>query len=205
MYEILGGIHTFDWRKTAIEKVIAPPKPEECWKRELDHWERIIGENELSPQPIARATIRWLRANPPPPPERVTVVHADYRVGNFLYTPKGIHGIVDWEMAHLGDPIEDVAWSFMEAWEWTRDGRKGGIIWAEDAIRIYEEATGTKVNREALHWWDVFGGIKGQAIWLTGARSFQDGKTNELILPFTSYWLINFQDEIMLRTIGRGA
>lgn len=205
MYEIVAAIHRFDWRGTEIERVIAPPAPADCWKRELDHWEQVINENELSPQPIARAAIRWLRANPPPPPERVTVVHADYRVGNFLYTPKGIHAIVDWEMAHLGDPLEDVAWSFMEAWEWTRDGRKGGIIWAEDAIRIYEEASGTKVNREALHWWDVFGSVKGQAIWLTGARSFQDGRTAELMMPFTSYWLINFQDEIMLRALGRGA
>ncbi len=205
MYEILTEIHAFNWRGTEIERVIDPPAPGECWKRELDHWERVINENELSPQPIARAAIRWLRANPPPPPQRVTVVHADYRVGNFLYTPDGIHGIVDWEMAHLGDPLEDLAWSFMEAWEWTRDGRKGGIIWAEDAIRVYEEASGTKVDREALHWWDVFGSVKGQAIWLTGARSFQDGKTAELMMPFTSYWLINFQDEIMLRAMGRGA
>lgn len=205
MYEILTEIHAFNWRGTEIERVVDPPAPGECWKRELDHWERVINENELSPQPIARAAIRWLRANPPPPPQRVTVVHADYRVGNFLYTPDGIHGIVDWEMAHLGDPLEDLAWSFMEAWEWTRDGRKGGIIWAEDAIRVYEEASGTKVDREALHWWDVFGSVKGQAIWLTGARSFQDGKTAELMMPFTSYWLINFQDEIMLRAMGRGA
>lgn len=205
MYEILASIHRFDWRGTGIEKVTPVPAPDECWKHELDHWEQVINENELSPQPVIRAGIRWLRANPPPPPDRITVVHADYRVGNFLYTPQGIHGIVDWEMAHLGDPIEDIAWSFMEAWEWTRDGRKGGIIWAEDAIRIYEEATGTRVNREALHWWDVFGSVKGQAIWLTGARSFHDGKTAELIIPFTSYWLINFQDEIMLRALGRGA
>ena len=73
-----------------------------------------VDRNELEPQPIIRAAIRWLRANPPPPPERVSVVHGDYRVGNFLYTKEGIHGIVDWEMAHLGDPLEDLAWSFME-------------------------------------------------------------------------------------------
>jgi aminoglycoside phosphotransferase (APT) family kinase protein len=205
-YEILADVHRRDWRGSPITEVIDAPAPEDCWKRELDHWERVIDENELTPQPIARAAIRWLRANPPPPPERVTVVHGDYRVGNFLYRHDGgIYGIVDWEMAHLGDPIEDIAWSFMEAWEWARNGLKGGIIDAEEAIAAYERASGTKVDREALHWWDVFSGVKGQGIWLTGAKSYQDQRTPELVLAMTSYWLCNFQDEILLRSMGRGA
>lgn len=205
LYQVLAEIHRFDWRGSPIDQVVEAPEPDKCWEHELNYWEGMIDANEISPQPIARAAIRWLRANPPPPPKRVTVVHGDYRMGNFLYRPDGIHGIVDWEMAHLGDPLEDLAWSFMEAWEWMRDGRKGGIIEAEDAIRIYEEATGEPVDREALHWWDVFSGVKGQGIWLTGARSFQDGRTGELMMPFTSYWLGNFQDEILLRAMGRGA
>ncbi|MGE5594826.1 MAG: phosphotransferase family protein, partial [Hyphomicrobiales bacterium] len=188
------------------EGVVDVPAPEAAWKRELDYWEGMIDANEVSPQPIARAAIRWLRANPPPPPKRIAVVHGDYRVGNFLYTADGaIHGIVDWEMAHLGDPLEDLAWSFMEAWEWARNGKKGGIIEKEEAIRVYEAATGEPVDREALHWWDVFSGVKGQGIWLTGARSYQDGRTQELMMPMTAYWLTNFQDEILLRSMGRGA
>jgi aminoglycoside phosphotransferase (APT) family kinase protein len=205
LYEVLAAIHHFDWRRSAIEQVVAAPEPGDCWRRELDYWEGMIDANELSPQPIARAAIRWLRSNPPPPPQRVTVVHGDYRVGNFLYRPDGIHGIVDWEMAHLGDPMEDLAWSFMEAWEWMRDGRKGGIIDAEEAIQVYEHATGQTVDRDALHWWDVFSGVKAQGIWLTGARSFSEGRTGELMMPFTAYWLSNFQDEILLRSMGRGA
>ncbi|MEX2079992.1 MAG: phosphotransferase family protein [Dehalococcoidia bacterium] len=205
MYEILGAMHRFDWRGTGIEQVSPAPGLDECWRKELAHWERIIDANELSPQPIIRAAIRWLRANPPPQSQRLSVVHGDYRVGNFLYREDGIHAIVDWEMAHLGDPLEDLAWSFMEAWEWARDGLKGGIISAEDAIATYEAASGIRVDRAALRWWDIFSSVKAQGIWLTGARSFQDGRTNELILAFTAYWLINLQDEICLRSMGRGA
>jgi aminoglycoside phosphotransferase (APT) family kinase protein len=205
-YEIMGAIHRFDWRGSGVEKVVDAPAPEAAWRRELDHWERIIDENELSPQPVARGAIRWLRANPPPPPARLTVVHGDYRTGNFLYRKDGqIYGIVDWEMAHLGDPIEDLAWSFMEAWQWAGNDLKGGIIAEEDAIAVYEESAGCKVDREALHWWDVFSSIKAQGIWLTGAKSFQEGRSGELILATTSYWLINYQDEILLRSLGRGA
>jgi aminoglycoside phosphotransferase (APT) family kinase protein len=204
-YEILADIHRRDWSQTAIVDVISPPDPAESWKRELDYWEGMIDRNQLSPQPITRAAIRWLRANPPPPPKRLSVVHGDYRTGNFLFRSEDVVGIVDWEMAHLGDPLEDLAWSFMEAWEWGRDGKKGGMIDKDEAIRVYEAASGEPVDRDALHWWDVFSGVKGQGIWLTGARSYQDGRTSELMMPMTAYWLTNFQDEIILRTMGRGA
>ena len=205
MYEILGAIHRFDWRESAIAPVATAPTPDACWSREVDYWEDMINRHEISPQPIARAAIRWLRANPPPPAQRVSVVHGDYRVGNFLYTHEGIHGVVDWEMAHLGDPLEDLAWSFMEVWEWARDGKKGGIIDADEAIAIYEDASGIRVDRDALHWWDVFNGLKGQGIWITGTHAYQDGDSKELILATTSYWLHNFQDEVLLRSMGRGA
>ncbi|MCC7366469.1 MAG: phosphotransferase family protein [Dehalococcoidia bacterium] len=204
-YEILGRIARFDWRGSTIESVIAPPALDACWKRELDYWEDMIDRHEISPQPISRAAIRWLRANPPPPAERISVVHGDYRTGNFLYRTDGIHGIVDWEMAHLGDPLEDLAWSFMEAWEWARDGKKGGIIDVEDAIAAWEHTSGMTVDRDALRWWDVLMGVKGQALWLTGAHSFADGRSSELILAMTAYWLNNFQDEILLRSMGRSA
>ncbi|MGI8925295.1 MAG: phosphotransferase family protein [Tepidiformaceae bacterium] len=205
MYETLGAIHRFDWRGTAIAKVVAVPAADEAWRVQLDYWEGMIDKNEQSPQPIIRAAVRWLRAHPPPPAQRVTVVHGDYRVGNFLYTAEGIHAVVDWEMAHLGDPLEDLAWSLHEVWEWGRDGKKGGIIDAEEATHTYESAGALAVDREALHWWDIFSGVKGQGIWLTGARSYADRRTTQLIMVTTAYWLVNFQDEVVLRSLGRGA
>ena len=204
MYDILGIIANFEWRGTAIERVAEPPAAETAWEKELAHWEGIINVQELSPQPLMRAAIRWLRANPPPPAQRVGVVHGDYRVGNFLYREDGsIHGIVDWEMAHLGDPVEDLAWSLNESWQWAKDGRPGGIVDRETAITLWERASGLRADPAAVLWWEVFSHVKCQGIWITGARSFQEGRTNELILPMVAYSLINAQDQALLRTLGR--
>ncbi len=204
MYEILGTISSFEWRGTPAEKVAEAPTVETAWQKELAHWEGIIDAQELSPQPVMRAGIRWLRANPPPPAQRISVVHGDYRVGNFLYRDDGsIRGIVDWEMAHLGDPIEDLAWSFNQSWQWAKDGRPGGIVERETAIATWERASGLKADRDALYWWEVFTNVKCQGIWVTGARSFQEGRTNELILPVVAYSLINTQDRYLLETMGR--
>jgi aminoglycoside phosphotransferase (APT) family kinase protein len=204
-YEIMAGIHSLDWASTSIANVAEPPPLDGAWKKELDHWERIIDDNELSPQPIARAAIRWLRANPPPPAHHISVVHGDYRIGNVLYTPEGdITGVVDWEMSHLGDPMEDLAWSFNESWQWMgKDGRPGGICTVDEAIADYERHTGRPVDRDAVRWWWVFCDVKCQGIWLTGTKSFQEGRTNELILPMISYSLVNSQDQAMLRSLGR--
>ncbi len=204
LYEIAAAIHTFDWRQSGIARLIDAPAPETCWSREVAYWEDMIDRNELTPQPIARAAIRWLKRNPPPPAQRVSVVHGDYRVGNFLYTKEGIKGIVDWEMAHLGDPLEDLAWSFMELWR-VGTPLMGGIVQRDEAIRTWEAASGLKADREALHWWDVFSGVKAQGIWVTGAKAFDSGKTQEPILAYTSWGLINRQDEILLHSMGRDA
>lgn len=204
MYRILAAIATFDWQRTPIAQIARIPTPETAWKIELDRWDGILDAEAMEPQPIVKAAIRWLRANPPPPAQRISVVHGDYRVGNFLYREDGgIYGIVDWEMAHLGDPLEDLAWSFNQAWHWAKDGRPGGIVDRETAIRLWERYSGLRVDPTALHWWEVFSHVKCQGIWVTGARSFQEGRTNELILPLVAYSLINAQDQYLLRTLGR--
>jgi aminoglycoside phosphotransferase (APT) family kinase protein len=204
-YELLAAIHDLDWSRTAIGAVAGPPPPGGAWKEQLDRWEAIITANELGPQPIARAAIRWLRANSPPPSCRISVVHGDYRIGNVLVTPEGeINGVLDWEMAHLGDPLEDLAWSFNESWQWGgKDGRPGGVCTREEAISFYERSSGRPVDRTALAWWLVFSDVKCQGIWLTGARAFQEGRSNELILALIAYNLINAQDQAMLRALGK--
>ena len=203
MYEVLGAIAATPIGELPATASSAVPPPADCWRRELDRWADIIARNALEPQPIAAAGIRWLRRHPPPPPPRVTVVHGDYRTGNFLYRGAEIHGVLDWEMAHFGDPLEDLAWSFMPAWQWARDGKAGGIADEAEAIRVWEACSGLRVDREALHWWRVFSCVKAQGIWLTGAREYAEGRARDVLLAFTSYWLINAQDRFLLAALGR--
>src|SRR5262245_40517815 len=203
MYEILADIAATPIDALPAAESADVPAPDACWRRELDYWEGVIGNHELEPQPIARAGLRWLRRNPPPAAQRLSVVHGDYRVGNFLYRDEHIAGILDWELAHFGDPLEDLAWSFMPAWQWARDGMAGGIVAPDHAVRIWEERSGLRVDPAALRWWSTFSCVKAQGIWLTGAREFADGRAQDIMLAFTSYWLINAQDRFLLQALGR--
>jgi aminoglycoside phosphotransferase (APT) family kinase protein len=203
-WTILGAIAKADSATLGLHGVMQPVAPDECWRRELDYWEARIDEDELCPQPIIRAAIRWLRRNPPPPAEKVGVVHGDFRTGNFLFDTEGeIRGILDWEMAHLGDPLEDLAWSINPVWRWAKDERAGGLAVNSEAIRIWEEASGLKANPEALHWWELFSSVKGQAIWVSSAKEFTDGKNQDMILALSGWLMGNSQDRAALLAMGR--
>jgi aminoglycoside phosphotransferase (APT) family kinase protein len=202
-WSILGEISKADPAAIGVDEVMRPVAPEQCWRRELDFWENDLDADELCPQPIIRAAIRWLRRNPPPPAQKVCVVHGDFRTGNVLYDTDGnIRAMLDWEMAHLGDPLEDLAWSLNPIWRWARDERAGGLASREEAIRIWQESSGLQADPQALRWWDVFSTVKGQAIWVSGAKEFSTGKNQEVILALSSWLMGNSQDRAALAALG---
>ena len=203
-WSILGEIAKQDPVRLGLVGTMEAVARDQCWARELDYWEGVLDSDELIPQPIMRAAIRWLRRNPPPPAQKVSVVHGDFRTGNFLFDESGrIHGILDWEMAHLGDPLEDLGWSLNRVWCWARDDRRGGLIPREDAIRIWERASGLKAEPAAIHWWELFATVKGQGIWVSSAHAWETGENKDPILVLSSWSLMNSQDRAALELMRR--
>ena len=202
-WSILGKIAASDPLRLGLGDAMEWVEPDACWKRELDYWEGVLDSDELIPQPVMRAAIRWMRRNPPPPAHQVAVVHGDYRTGNFLYDEEGrIRGILDWEMSHLGDPLEDLGWSLNRVWCWAQDNRRGGLVDRERAIAIWEKASGLKADPAALHWWELFATVKGQAIWVSSAHAWETGENKDPILVLSSWSLMNSQDRAALELMG---
>ena len=202
-WTILGEIAKADAAALGLTQVMPPVAADACWDRELSYWEKVLDDDEAEPLPITRAAIRWLRANPPPPAQKVGVVHGDFRTGNFLYDEAGgVHGILDWEMCHLGDPLEDLGWSFNPVWSFGQ-GMAGGLLPRAEAIAVWEQASGLKADPAALHWWELFNCVKGQAIWISSARVFLDGGNREPITVYPPWALQNAQDRATLQVMGR--
>ncbi|MFN4176111.1 phosphotransferase family protein [Phenylobacterium sp.] len=203
-WTILGEIAKADPAALGLTEVLEAPAPEACWKRELDHWEGLIDRDAVEPLPITRAAIRWLRANPPPPAQKISVVHGDYRTGNFLFDKAGeIHGVLDWEMCHLGDPLEDLGWSLQPVWTFGREGLAGGLVPEAEAVAIWERASGLKADPAALKWWTLFNCVKGQGIWVGSAKAFISGGNRAPIMVYPAWMLINSQERAMLKVMGR--
>lgn len=150
------------------------------WSAELWHWESLLDEYEAIIEPAVRGAIRWLRANSPPEPARPAIVHGDYRVGNFLFTPDGaISAVLDWEMCHIGDPLEDVAWALDPMWSIESQ------FPLTQGLDTWEAASGMTIDRAALGWWRLFATVKACAIWTTAEASFTAGRSRDMALAMT--------------------
>jgi aminoglycoside phosphotransferase (APT) family kinase protein len=118
---------------------------------------------------------RWLRERAPEPPG-LGFVHGDYRVGNVFFDEGGILAILDWELAHVGDPVEDLGWLCVRAWRFGNDHLAVGGVGTRDAlVSAYEDESGTAVDREALRFWEAAGNYKLALVFIAQARAFLDG------------------------------
>jgi aminoglycoside phosphotransferase (APT) family kinase protein len=113
---------------------------------------------------------QWLDRHRPPP-GRPAVVHGDFRLGNLMVGPEGLRAVLDWELVHVGDPLEDLGWLCTKAWRFGGGPPVGGVGDYDQLIGAYEAAGGRPVDREALHWWEVFGTLRWGVICMGQAAA----------------------------------
>jgi aminoglycoside phosphotransferase (APT) family kinase protein len=206
MFRVLGSISAVDYQAVGLAGVLPTPPVEDAWSLELERWEKTLHDHDLGPMPITRAVIRELRRNPPPPISGLRVVHGDFRVGNVLFLPDGVVGVLDWELTHLGDPHEDIAWSMARNW---RSGLSpdmiGGAIEPAEAISEWESTSGMRVDPDSLQWWRLFSHVKANAIWATAAHEFSTGRTSELMFGTMGWLNIGSQEKWALEDLGVAA
>ena len=141
---------------------------------QIDEWERQLDEIG-EPLAAVELGLRWLRANAPAPAEP-RVVHGDFRLGNFIVDEDGLAAVIDWELAHLGDPIEDIGWLCIRSWRFGNDDLPvAGVGQLDDFIDAYEAARGVPVDRERVRYWEAFGNVKWAIICARQAHDHLTG------------------------------
>jgi aminoglycoside phosphotransferase (APT) family kinase protein len=183
----LAQLHAVDWRARDLDFLGVPPSGAGVAQRELGRWERRIADSGLTVDPPLAEALQWLRANVPATDE-ITLVHGDYRLGNFIVRDGRLAGILDWEMVHLGDPLEDVAWCASPLW---RAGTPlaSCLMTPEDFAARYAAASGRGVDPSRLRFYDLLAIVKMIAIMLTGIRAFRDGRTTDLRMAIFDHQL----------------
>ncbi|MFZ0250051.1 MAG: phosphotransferase family protein, partial [Acidimicrobiales bacterium] len=132
-------------------------------------------------RPALELGVRWLAAHRPPAGPPVTV-HGDYRFGNFLVGPDGLRGVLDWELAHTGDPAEDVGWLCAPAWRFGGRGEVGGFGALDELLAAYVAAGGEAMTRARVHWWQVYATVKWATICALQASAHLSGVTRSVEL-----------------------
>lgn len=126
---------------------------------ELRHWTQSHRANRVA-RPVFELAIRWLEAHLPEP-VAPALVHGDFRNGNLVIGADGVRAVLDWELAHRGDPMEDLGWFCVNAWRFGAvDHAAGGFGTREALFQAYEAAGGAAVDAERVRFWEVLGNLK---------------------------------------------
>lgn len=117
------------------------------------------------PHPAIELGLRWLREHEPAS-HGLVLVHADFRLGNFIIDEQGIVAVLDWELARRGEPAEDLGWALVRAWRFGQDERRlAGVGDVEPFLERYNELAGRSLTLEDLFYWELAGNVR----WAIGS------------------------------------
>jgi aminoglycoside phosphotransferase (APT) family kinase protein len=174
----LAHLHLVDWQTKGLAFLGVPEPGRGSALQEIHRWQEQLDEVELTPVPLLRRAILWLKEHAPHAP-RVSLVHGDYRLGNFICRDKHIVAVLDWELVHLGDPLEDLGWICLRPWR-GRSHYMASLIQREELYRLYESFTGIHITDEHIRFYEVLGNLKLAVIHLTAAKAFEEGTNTDV-------------------------
>jgi aminoglycoside phosphotransferase (APT) family kinase protein len=195
--EVLARIHRIE--TAAVRFLPAPAAGESPAVAELARWEQVY--RAISPDPHAALEIafRWLGARTPPP-TRLALVHGDFRIGNVIFGPEGLRTVLDWELAHVGDPLEDIGWLCVRSWRFGAEAPVGGLAAREPFFAAYEAAGGGPVDPAAVRWWEVLGNLKWAVVCIMQAKTFLDGHVRSVELASLGRRVAEMELELLALT-----
>jgi aminoglycoside phosphotransferase (APT) family kinase protein len=193
---ILAKIHALDLDQPDLAPLPRPPADRSPARAELERVAQSIRDLAVEPHPVLDLAARWLAERVPDPP-RIALVHGDYRVGNVIFDERGVRAILDWELVHVGDPIEDLGWLCTRAWRFGSPLPAGGVGPREQLVDAYEAASGTKVDREALRFWEAFGSFKVALVFIMQSRVYLDGRVRSVELASLGRRTVEAEDALL--------
>jgi len=153
----LASVHRLDAAMLDLPGFDRPRRAEDHALQDLDLWQDMVTEHLLTPEPVLSEAFEWLRDHAPGSVDRTVLVQGDTGPGNFLFEGRTVTGVVDWELSHLGDPMDDIAWL---------DVRGATGPFADVAARdaAYERASGIPIKAESVAYYRVFVFLRCAAI-----------------------------------------
>ena len=165
---ILARIH-------AIDKTSLPTLRHVSARSELAELKEAY-KRDGQPRPVFEVAFRWLAQNAPMELASETLVHGDFRHGNLMIGPDGIRAVLDWELAHLGDPMADLGWLCVTPWRFGAiDKPVGGFGEVADLVAGYN-ADGGQADAMRIHYWEIFGSLRWGVMCLGMLARFASGE-----------------------------
>lgn len=175
--EALARIHAIE-TGGELARLLPTVSPEALVRETWESYQQL-----QVPQPMIDYAARWLQQNLPVTSRR-TLVHGDFRNGNLMIDASGIRAVLDWELAHIGDPVRDLGWLCVHSWRFGRaDLAVGGFGAVEDLLEGYQSVSGIEISLADLNFWQVFGSFWWSVTTLCMAATWRSGETPSLERP----------------------
>lgn len=189
----LGALHGIDPALVPPDlSRFVDPTPTQAY---ADHLAALA--TTVPPSPVIALGQRWLSRRQPEPHSPV-LVHGDLRNGNLVVGPDGLRAVLDWELAHVGDPMEDLAWLCLRCWRFLGDDLEvGGFGNVADLRSAYEEAGGTW-RPEAFHWWKVARTMWWCLVLRLQAQAFESGASPSLVLAASGRRVAELEYDLLM-------
>ncbi|MGA0118208.1 MAG: phosphotransferase family protein [Ilumatobacteraceae bacterium] len=126
------------------------------------------------PHPVFDIAFRWLEQNRPAV-STSSLVHGDFRLGNMLVESRGLSAVLDWELAHIGDPMEDLGWLCVRAWRFGGSQPVAGLGEYDELFEAYEKTSGIRPNFSIVRWWEILGTVKWGIMCIVQANTHLSG------------------------------
>lgn len=175
--QIMARIHAIDLEESGLKRHLADISPAEFVEQT---WTRYKALN--TPQPMIDYAARWLTGNLPVSFEPA-LVHNDFRNGNFMLSPEGVTAVLDWELAHIGDPMRDLGWICTNSWRFGGASPVGGFGEYKDLFAGYESISGKQVDPDHVKFWEVFGSFWWAVGCLGMAEHYRTGPDKTVERP----------------------
>jgi aminoglycoside phosphotransferase (APT) family kinase protein len=176
MAEQIALIHAIDIQAHGLDFLLAPAPGLSPALQAVRSARQALAKLDAH-HPVFEFGLRWLEQHAPPC-SQITLVHGDFRLGNFLIGyPHGLNAVIDWEFCHQGDPLEDLAWPCVRDWRFGMGQlRLAGVAEREPFLVAYEERSGRSVDRRAVDYWEIMGNLRWAVTCLEQANRHLSGR-----------------------------
>lgn len=189
--DALAAIHRVDWRRTPLAQLWADVDTHTLALNQVEYWSAHAGlfddTGKHSHPPQLHYTMHWLRRHAPAS-GRAAIVHGDFRVGNFLQVEGRITAVLDWELVHLGDPLEDIAWAGLRVFAGGTP-RLGGLFDRDQFLARYALQTGLAVDTKVVRYYEVLGLFKSAAMLASAMHRVESGRSGDFRMASMGFQL----------------
>jgi aminoglycoside phosphotransferase (APT) family kinase protein len=174
----LAALHRFEWKGSEVEDIGGSTDVRRAAAEQIDIWEANLAHWSRAREPMLEWAAIWLREHAPVAP-RISIVHGDFRIGNFLVDADRITAILDWELVRLGDPLEDLGWICMQAWR-GRSPYMCHLFTRDELLDRYNALTGFAVDASGVRYWEAFGTYKLAVMHYGAQHCFETRGYNDM-------------------------